>query len=787
MVLQPRLRHRDASLSSNSSASSDFDAGFNFLGQASAAGGDRVSRAISIASTSCAEPHADDCNGGGYCSSDGSYIAAVAAASAAAAARSGSGSRHTRESAGSVLASAGLGAAGDGGIVLGGGGGGARVPVAATRSPSPAAQRGLSRLRRHLAGPRANSPVITERARQMPREGRVEDSLLQRREEYMARRDVRRRGHEMCELMTLRGPQICERSRRLCEEAAGRRRSASVASGGGGGGVGGSSVGGGGGDAFDRLYASAVQQQDRKTRRAEEAAAEAEAGVCGSVEAYVAAASARSAAASPSWRSASSSGAGGGGGSQRRRQQQQQTASTDRFAAWQHARDAKVLSRQQAREDAEMAGFSGTPRLNPLSLRIAENLERSSGGERLTQQQRTARMSEPRAASPAPPPPPPPPLHLRRRRRRSSSCSSVASRTRSTERLRVVQEAASSSASGRPLHIQHLRSSSPAAAAAAAAAAPSDPATGQKLFQPRVNTKANRRLLSASGGSGSATRSRSGSAGGAAGGNGASTVWEQLSERGAEKEGRMQRLQAQRAKEEETRQTGRPTLGAYTTLLADLKAQREGGGSRLSQETHHVKSKATLGCLQREELNNSFTPTVLEESQRLDERRHPASALRRRARSGSAGSRVALLATKQEEYTRRRERARHEQERDELEALRANRVDAGAVPRPASELFRNNLNWDKRRQARLAQARQDLAEEEVSECTFKPNVDRAENLEPSSAGYSAAVSKRNEWVKAIYALRGGEPRGEPSRMSEMDVGGTSGELDFFPQSIVQMP
>ena len=372
---------------------------------------------------------------------------------------------------------------------------------------------------------------------------------------------------------------------------------------------------------------------------------------------------------------------------------------------WAAQRDAKIRRKQAEKESLSTVGVRGTPELNPMSVRIAMARERE-GLDPRTAEGRLMRLSTPKKREEDTQSESTVRPHARRRRRSASVVSRAPLYEVPAERTVLPPQ---------PL---------------------ADAETGQPLFTPNVNRRR-----------GSVHRG---------------DVWEHLSHEHERLEAKRERIQ----EEDRRRRQVSPKLGEKTLKLA--KERRRRSGVSLTRGTQHVKSRVTLEHITEHELNNSFTPRLLEESRRMDEDR-----LQHTGRN-SPMSRVAMLHAKQSEYARRRETKRHEQALCADEERQRHQLPT-TPPRSPSAMYSDNVTWEKRRQSKLTHIRQTEDNEAVSECTFKPNIhyvqargqregeeeeEEGQQMEPGPGGYK---EQRVAWMKEVFALRasshggGGEP------------------------------
>jgi hypothetical protein len=190
--------------------------------------------------------------------------------------------------------------------------------------------------------------------------------------------------------------------------------------------------------------------------------------------------------------------------------------------------------------------------------------------------------------------------------------------------------------------------------------------------------------------------------------------------------------------ENDKENTGRPLLGAYSVLLANLtRPQDVDTFERLSKsktvpDESHTRSRSDADA------RNCFKPTVDSHSNRIDKERR-----------GDVSDRIQLLYQRQAAYDAHRRRQQQEKEATEameaeaLDRLRSSRhhIRVGGTSTPKrgdlrcvtpDAAYARMKAWSDRSHNKLNALRAEAKEGEIAECTFTPKVTRRQSITPSA-------------------------------------------------------
>ena len=482
----------------------------------------------------------------------------------------------------------------------------------------------------------SHTPAITGKAKRLQRDGKVEDNLLKRNEEYKARLDILRRGREMEELLRSRTPETTTVSKNLQLKEV----------------------------AHIRLYQDARSRTDNLIKLKQSLAPiDPPNQSTPSINTY----------------------------------SKDITRTTQHLLDWKQRKEAKIQRHRQEKAAQEVTENKPIPQVNDMSKKIVEG-SRSYPVEHLLLRDHEKRVRQ----------------QKRQQAREKEAAASATPRSNSSHRRSL-----SSSALERLIEI-----STPTVKLNTQPDILTDPETGQVLFTPLVNKKN--------------TKSAS------------TDIWKRLMEEGHRQEFRKQRAKDMSMMDETNKLRSSPSLGAYTNVLAEVRRQREGGVDRLQQPTHHIKSNATISSVRSSQHNNTFTPRVSENSQRIDKE------------TGRCNSRDGRYLKKEQI------RSQHMAVRDQLPPTPKSHQNVNkSVVRSASagsgnEMFVRQQNWKFRKQNRLTIQRQQQDRNEKDSCTFTPHIntytppaEATEYVPPSNRTEkeSYATAKGAAWFSEIQSIR----------------------------------
>lgn len=201
-------------------------------------------------------------------------------------------------------------------------------------------------------------------------------------------------------------------------------------------------------------------------------------------------------------------------------------------------------------------------------------------------------------------------------------------------------------------------------------------------------------------------------------------------------------MQMQREETEQEQNTGRPHIGAYSVLLANLT--RPQGVDTFERLATTPRTGTTMV---EEKKANAFQPEVDKRSDQID-----------RERRGEGADRIQLLYQRQAGYDAHRRRLQQEKEiseAQEAENLRKLRATRHGVVAPANggssssasgrcitpdAAYQRMKAWSERNENKLQALRTAAKDEEVAHCTFEPTVLRGRAVTPPATRIAATTT-----------------------------------------------